>query len=657
MRLIQDLLLKIKAAKRLRLIVALALALILVIIGLSVWRGKATRVSALSSQQRTATAQNGTLSVTLSGSGSVAAGQSKSVSSNVDGTVSESYLEEGKTVKAGDVLLKLETKNAEIELKKLENTVKQQELNVSQQQDQVNSLNAAAPVSGRISGLSVEAGDSVNKGQALCTIVDESKLELRTQFSNISSDKLKNAGSVVVHIPDYSVSLDATIESLVQSGSDTEALIEINNPGALKSGLAAVAEISTSNGDFMSESGTLEWRTQETVQAGVSGTVKSISALDGQYVNQGKTLLSIDNGEAATTLESLLLNLDEAKDAFEQAKANMGSYTITAPFDGTLVSVTDLAAGDSVKANTVLSTLIDTGTMSMEISIDELDISQVTAGQEVSITLDALEETTTTPIEGEVEAVAVEGTTSNGVTSYPVTITFPGMDGLKVGMNADAVIKVINKENVLLVPFEAVQKKGSEYYVWVKGGTTAQSSSSDTATTSSSDSSSDKSASTSAQPSGSQSAQPSGSPPAQPSGSPPMQPSGSPPAQPSGSPPAQPSGSPPANFTGNTSVQQANTSSGKSGTASGQTGSKSSANSYYSGAAQVVVTVGAHNENYMEITSGLNEGDVIVLPQVTESASSSATESTSGQGQGVMMPIGGDTGGPPSGGGPGGGGF
>lgn len=620
----------LKNRKWLRLVIVLVLVAAVAFVGFRIWQKRTAQTSNLAEQQRTTVAQKGTLSVTLSGSGSVKAGQSKAIQSKASGAVSVSYLEEGKQVKAGDVLVELKTEDAAASIKKLENSLKQQELNVEQQQEQLAGMDITVPNNGRISGLDVKVGDSINKGKAICTVVDESVLEIKAVFKGVSSGQLKNPNSVVVHLPDYSDSVAATVESLEQNGVDTQAVITIKNPGALGLGLKAIAEVDTANGNFISEEGTLDWHTQETLVAGASGTVKTLTASNGQYVNKGTILLTLDNDELATALESSQINLDQANDELEKARQDLDNFVITAPFDGILVSVTELSAGDNVKEGTALATLIDTSTMSMEIGIDELDISQVKPGQDVAITLEALEDTSNNPIKGKVESIAVQGTSSNSVTSYPVTITFPGKEGLKVGMNAEAIISILNKKDVLLVPFESVQKRGDQYYVWVSSDGVQM-------------------------PSGAASGNNGNGPRNGGNWGQGQAGSGN------GSMP-QISEEQRQQFENMTDeerqqlrqqfMQQGSGATGQAGNTTRRSGNQNSQN-YYSGATQVVVTVGDYNATEMEITSGLKEGDVVVLPQIVASTSTGGTtQNWRGGGQGVLMQMGnGGNAGPAGGGG------
>ena len=88
-------------------------------------------------------------------------------------------------------------------------------------------------------------------------------------------------------------------------------------------------------------------------------------------------------------------------------------------------------------------------------SIDELDISSVEVGQEVQITADAVEGQTYT---GVVTEVSVAGTTSGGITTYPVTVRIDETDGLLPGMNVDAEIVISSADDVLAIPSAAVNR-------------------------------------------------------------------------------------------------------------------------------------------------------------------------------------------------------
>lgn len=114
-------------------------------------------------------------------------------------------------------------------------------------------------------------------------------------------------------------------------------------------------------------------------------------------------------------------------------------------------------AGDKVEGGSsgALCTIYDLSYLEMTMNIDELDIGSVAVGQTVEITVDAVEGRTYT---GTVTRVSVAGTTSGGITTYPVTVRIDETDGLLPGMNVDAEIVLDQAEDVLAIPSGAVNR-------------------------------------------------------------------------------------------------------------------------------------------------------------------------------------------------------
>ena len=110
-----------------------------------------------------------------------------------------------------------------------------------------------------------------------------------------------------------------------------------------------------------------------------------------------------------------------------------------------------------------MAIIADLSTLIFEMSIDELDVSSITEGQRVVITADALPGKT---FNGYVDNVSIVGTSSNGVTSYPVKIVVENgtEEGLIPGMNVSASIEIESREDVLRVPVSAI-RRGNMVYV------------------------------------------------------------------------------------------------------------------------------------------------------------------------------------------------
>lgn len=103
--------------------------------------------------------------------------------------------------------------------------------------------------------------------------------------------------------------------------------------------------------------------------------------------------------------------------------------------------------------------------MILSVEIDELDILSVDEGQEVQITLDALEGERFT---GTVSQVSDSTSGSDGSAKYTVEVTLPKADSMRVGMSASATIVTEKKENVVVVPADVVQERGRQVFVYTQ---------------------------------------------------------------------------------------------------------------------------------------------------------------------------------------------
>ncbi len=103
-------------------------------------------------------------------------------------------------------------------------------------------------------------------------------------------------------------------------------------------------------------------------------------------------------------------------------------------------------------------------TMSIKVSVDELDILALKEGQTANITLDSLPGQS---IKGTVKKLAAVGSAEDGGgTKYTATITVPRIDEMLDGMNASIVIETSTQKNVLTIPAAAVYEEGNRTFVY-----------------------------------------------------------------------------------------------------------------------------------------------------------------------------------------------
>ena len=193
--------------------------------------------------------------------------------------------------------------------------------------------------------------------------------------------------------------------------------------------------------------------------ADMSGTVSEVYVKNGDTVSAGTELMricTITGDSVDNSIENAKISMENAQSSLENAQETLDDYSITAPISGEVVTKT-AKAGDKIEGGSdgTLCVIYDLSYLEMTMSIDELDISDVAVGQEVQITADAVEGTTYT---GVVTKVSVAGTTSGGITTYPVTVRIDETEGLRPGMNVDAEIILESAEDVLAIPSGAVNR-------------------------------------------------------------------------------------------------------------------------------------------------------------------------------------------------------
>ena len=157
----------------------------------------------------------------------------------------------------------------------------------------------------------------------------------------------------------------------------------------------------------------------------------------------GSVIATLSSSSVEEQVESSRLSLQQSQLSYENTVEQLDDYTITAPIDGTVITKNTKVGDtlDTTNGQTTLAVIYDLSYLTFDMSLDELDVNQVEVGQTVEVTCDSLEDVGT--IEGVVTKVSVAGTTSNGVTTYPVTVQIDNPpEDLLPGMNVDAVIVV-----------------------------------------------------------------------------------------------------------------------------------------------------------------------------------------------------------------------
>lgn len=398
------------------------------------------------------------VSSSITGSGTLEAADSYSVTTLIEGSILTADFEEGDEVEEGTILYTIDSSDASNSLEQAEISLNQAQRSYNNQLESQEDLTITAPVAGQVYSIDVEVGDDVTAGETVATIRDSQTMSLEVSFPADDASSFYVGQSATVTLDSTFETLTGTISKI--SGTDTvltgnvivrTVTIDVSNPGGLSTEQTASAAVGTATS---TASGTFTYKEEETVTAQVSGEVSSIRVSEGDQVSSGQTLIVLTSDDLDDSLQSASESLRNAEISLENQYENLDDYTITSPIKGTIVDK-NYNAGETTEANQVLCTIYDLSYLTMTLSVDELDIASIEVGQSVSIVADAVEDTTYT---GTVTKVSVAGTSSGSATTYPVTIRIDETNGLLPGMSVDATIELASAEDVLAIPSAALNR-------------------------------------------------------------------------------------------------------------------------------------------------------------------------------------------------------
>lgn len=433
------------------LVIAAVLALLFWIVVRPMLGGTA----AVSGAYQTAQVQRQDLTVSVSGSGTVTPIESYQVSALVTGEILESPFEDGDQVEKDQLLYRIDPGSAQTALQQAQLSVQQAQMNYD---TLASSLQVKAIGGGVVQTLHVQEGDLVSAGTAIADITDTASMTLTVPFQSADAANISVGQAAQVTLSGTLETLPGTVESVAsadQVGNGgalvRQVKIRLTNPGALTETTSATARVGTY---ACAAGGTLSPQLRQTITAAASGEITNLNVSVGSRVSAGTVLAAIGGESAENSLADAALAVQNAQLSLQSAQEALDSYTITSPISGTVIEK-NLKAGDQLNGGDsgAMAVIYDLSQLELQMDVSELDIGQIQPGQTVEITAEALPGQTFT---GVVEKVSVNGTTTDGFTTYPVTILLSEYGDLNPGMNVSAHIIVERAENALCVPAEAV---------------------------------------------------------------------------------------------------------------------------------------------------------------------------------------------------------
>lgn len=224
-----------------------------------------------------------------------------------------------------------------------------------------------------------------------------------------------------------------------------------------------VQEIVVSRGSLqtiISTTGTILPKNRLEVRPPVGGRIESILVKEGQKVTAGTTLAWMSSTERAALLDAARGQGEEKLKYWQEAYKPIA---LLAPIDAEVIVATT-QPGQTV--TTLDAVIVLSDVLIGRAQVDETDIRKIKLGQKAQIILDAYPDT---QINATVEHMYYESQTVNNVTIYDVDLIPQNIpDFFRSGMNTTINFIQNSKDDILLVPVEAVYRDKEESFVLVK---------------------------------------------------------------------------------------------------------------------------------------------------------------------------------------------
>ena len=447
--------------KTIRIIVVVAVVCGAGLFGLKAYINKQAESSDSTSYSR-AVVTRGALEETVYGSGTTSARNQTNVLAEAEGTLTDLRVSVGDEVKAGDILAVLT--NAD-----LDDTITDAEFSLWELDDTILDTSAGskvttieAPAAGRVMAIYAEAGDDAlavfRREGALAIISTDGRMKV--ELDDVDTASGVSLGEKLIVTGETFIA-EGTVIDLTRQGTCLTLTIQDDSLP-----MGETVTVTRQNGTVLGTS-TLEVNKPMAVSS-YGGTIESVRVKVGDTVKRADTLFKLTDSPLTLKIENLRLQREAAAKSLEEAKAQRENLIVVAPCDGTIASL-NVSEGDEINSGALLCSILEGEDMNLTIAVDELDVVEVEVGQKVKITVDALSDA---EMDGEVYKIAPVGSNSGGVTTYDVELTFDAAGtGVRSGMNATGEITVASTDSTLYVPVEALMTIGNDTYLMVEDTT------------------------------------------------------------------------------------------------------------------------------------------------------------------------------------------
>ncbi|HOT93096.1 MAG TPA: efflux RND transporter periplasmic adaptor subunit [Anaerolineae bacterium] len=328
--------------------------------------------------------------------GSIEPARSATLAFETSGTIVEWSVKEGDTVKAGDVLGRLDTTKLDLALQEAQIDLETAQLRLTQAEKDLAQQQAEAELTLRTA--------EARLAQA----------KMRYPSLTAAEIRLQNAREAEAHAQDeYNKSLDRPWETVDEREAYRKGVIQAANDRKI-----AEAELAS-------------------VRADQAANAQEVAVLEAEVAKAQLLLTKLAQGVDPT----LAQDIERAQLRVAQAQADLALATLTAPFDGTVLNLY-YRVGDWAQPGVQAVLLADLASLRIETTdLDEWSMTHIRIGSPAEVTFTAFDDKTAT---GHVTEIAPRGEAlSGGDVMYRTIITLDEPDpDLRWGMTVRVTIPV-----------------------------------------------------------------------------------------------------------------------------------------------------------------------------------------------------------------------
>ncbi|MDI6825509.1 MAG: efflux RND transporter periplasmic adaptor subunit [Bacillota bacterium] len=394
----------------------------------------------------------------------------------VDGTLVSIEVQRGQQVEAGQLVATLRNDQVGYELQNLMFEVEQLRLELASvlgvppeqvtRVDPNRGVGVYAPISGRVTELTLKNGDKVAAGDLVARIVDDATVVSVAEVNPGDVKRIAVGQKAQLWFEEFAT----PVEGVVTVVDDTpvpkdnylvcRVTIEAKNEGLLKPGMKYRLSILSPQGTVeVGEPQTIDrYKAEDVVRSSAAGTVTRVHVKNMQRVQKGDLIVSMGGESTRRFIEQKQLEIRQKELQIAQKEEIRNKLEIRAPTAGRVAWIWG-NPGMKVQAGQGIGTVFDNSKMNLHVMIDELDVVHVKEGQEATITVEAMPGKSWT---AKVLQVDMMGQTEGGFAQYGCMMEVSGTEELKPGMTANVSIFVGEKKDVLLIPIEAVFEEDGE---------------------------------------------------------------------------------------------------------------------------------------------------------------------------------------------------